>query len=138
MRTLRICIGSNDGENIATTHMGDTENFYIYDLVENTGGTFIEQRKNVAKEMEHAQADKMKAIISIIADAEIFVAQQKSPNFIKIAKQTKYQPVVVNVENIEAILTLLESEFNNIYSYVERRRNGEFFNAIPELSTHRS
>ena len=137
MRTLRICIGSNDGENIATTHMGDTEYFHIYDLVENTGGTFIEQRKNVARDMEHAQTDKMKAIITLINDADVFVAQQKSPNFIKIAKQTKYQPVVVNVENIEAILTLLEGEFNNIDSYVERRRSGEVFNTIPELSAHR-
>ncbi len=34
MRKLRICIGSNDGENLAPTHMGDTEFFYLYDFVE--------------------------------------------------------------------------------------------------------
>lgn len=134
MRTLRICIGSNNGEDIATTHMGDTEYFYIYDLVENTGGTFIEQRKNVAKDMEHAQADKMKAIISIVDDAEIFVAQQKSPNFIKIAKQTKYQPIVVNVAAIPAILESLQGEFKQIYTYVERRKNGETFEIIPVIA----
>ena len=128
MRTLRICIGSNDGDNIAATHMGDTELFCVYDLVEGAGSTFIEQRKNVAKDMEHAQSDKMKAIIALINDADVFVAQQKSPNFIKIAKQTKHQPVVVKVEVIPAILDSLQSEFKQIYAYVERRKNGETWN----------
>lgn len=134
MRTLRICIGSNDGENIATTHMGDTDCFLIYDLMEDAGSTFIGQRKNVAKEMDHAQSDKMKAIISLVDDTEIFIAQQESPNFIKIAKQTKYQPVVVKVEAIQDILTLLQGEFEKIYTYVERRRNGETFASIPVLA----
>ena len=133
MRILRICIGSNDGKNIAATHMGDTEYFCVYDLVEGAGSTFIEQRKNVAKDMEHAQSDKMKAIIALINDADIFVAQQKSPNFIKIAKQTKYQPVVVKVEAIPAILDSLQSEFEQIYTYVERRKHGETFETIPVI-----
>ena len=133
MRTLRICIGSKGGDTIAKTHMGDTDLFCIYDLFDNAGSVFIEQRTNVAKDMEHAQSDKMKAIISLINDSDVFVAQQKSPNFIKIAKQTKYQPVVVNVEAIPAILDLLQGEFNQIYAYVERRKNGETFETIPEI-----
>lgn len=134
MQTIRICIGTNDGATIARTHMRDTDFFYIYDLVEGAGGTFIDQRENVAKDMDHAASDKMKAIISLVDDAEIFVAQQKSPNFIKIAKQTRYQPVVVKVEPIQDILTLLQGEFDNIYSYVKRRRDGETFETIPELA----
>ena len=134
MRKLRICIGSNDGENIAKTHMGDTDFFYIYDLIEATGNTFVEQRANIAKDMDHAQIDKMKAIISLVSDAEVFIAQQKSPNFIKIATQTRYQPVVVGVENMQDILALLQGEFEKIYSFVERRKNGESFETIPELS----
>ena len=136
MRKLRICIGSNDGENLAPTHMGDTEFFYLYDFVEDTEGSFVERRKNVARNMDHAQSDKIKAIISLVEDADIFVAQQKSPNFIKIAKQTRFQPVVVKVESIQDILTLLQDEFKNIYSYVERRKNGETFATIPELTVH--
>ncbi len=136
MRKIRICIGSNDGNTIANTHMGDTESFFIYDIFEASGSSFIEQRANTAKDMEHAQSDKMKAIISLVSDAGILVAQQKSPNFIKIAKQTKYQPVVVGIENLQDILVLLQGEFENIYSYVERRRNGETFETIPELSVN--
>ena len=59
MRKLRICIGSNDGNTIAKTHMGDTDFFYIYDLIEATGDTFVEQRANIAKDMDHAQSDKV-------------------------------------------------------------------------------
>ncbi|MDX2495383.1 MAG: NifB/NifX family molybdenum-iron cluster-binding protein [Desulfuromusa sp.] len=134
MRNFRICIGSNNGETIARTHMGDTDYFYLYDFVDGAECSFVERRKNVAQEMDHAQSDKMKAIISLIDDAEIFVAQQKSPNFIKIAKQTRFQPVVVKVESIQDILTLLQGEFENIYPYVERRKNGETFETIPELA----
>jgi predicted Fe-Mo cluster-binding NifX family protein len=131
MKKIRICIGSNDGETIAQTHMGDTESFCLYDLVASQGATFVEKRKNIAQEMDHDGADKMKAIISLVSDAEIFVARQKSPNFIKIAKNTRYQPVVVNIENIHDILALLQDEFAEVHSYVERRRNGETFEIIP-------
>ncbi|MDA3902038.1 MAG: hypothetical protein PF441_01170 [Desulfuromusa sp.] len=133
MRTMRICIGSQDGEHIATTHMGDTAHFYIYDL-NAAGYTFVEQRSNIAQDMDHAGADKMKAILSLVLDADVLIAQQKSPNFIKIAKQTKYQPVVVKVDTIQVVLASLQGEFEEIYSYVERRRNGDTFETIPELT----
>jgi len=133
MRRIRACIGSNDGDNIARTHMGDTDYFYIYDLFENSANKFIEKRINIAKDMEHAKADKMKEIIRIVKDADIFVAQQKSPNFINIANKTKYQPIVVKTEKISDVLIVLEEAFQGIYNYVSRRKNGEVFNTIPKL-----
>lgn len=133
MREFRICIGSNDGENIAKTHMGDTECFYIYDLFENSENRFVEKRINIAKDMEHAKADKMKAIIKSIKDADVFVAQQKSPNFINIANKTKHQPVVVKSEKISDILTVLDGSFQEIHGYIRRRKSGECFDTIPEL-----
>ena len=131
MKKIRICIGSNDGKTMAKTHMGDTECFYLYDLVVGKKHSFVDKRANIVQDMDHDGADKMKAIISLVNDAEIFVARQKSPNFIKIAKHTRYQPVVVKVENIEEILTLLQGQFETVYSYVERRKNGETFEIIP-------
>ncbi|RLB73040.1 MAG: hypothetical protein DRH06_10900 [Deltaproteobacteria bacterium] len=134
MRKFRICIGSNDGDIMAETHMGDTRTFYCYDLFDSTDSLFVDERVNHAIDMEHAQSDKMKSIVALLEDVDVFVAQQKSPNFIKIAKQTRYQPVVVFVEKISDILALLQSDFEKIYSLVERRRSGEFFDTIPELS----
>lgn len=133
MRALRVCVGTNDGQNIASTHMGDTSFFHIYDITESGEFTFIEQRENVAKELDHAQSDKMKAILTLISDTQILVAQQRSPNFIKIAKQTKYQPVVVAATEIQAVLKSLFSEFDTLLSYVGKRELGEYFEIIPEL-----
>ena len=133
MKKIRLCIGSNDGENIATTHMGDTDCFYIYDLLENSKNNFIEKRINIAKDMEHAKADKMKEIIKLLKDADVFVAQQKSPNFVNIAKKTKHQPIVVKTEKISDILIILDKSFQEIYNYIARRKDGEFFDTIPEL-----
>ena len=134
MKRIRLCIGSNDGgENIANTHMGDTEIFYIYDIIENSGSKFIEKRINSAQNIEHAKTDKMKEIIKLVKDADVFVAHQKSPNFIKIANKTKHQPVVVKAEKISSILSILDKSFQEIHDYINRRKNGEYFDTIPEL-----
>ena len=133
MKKIRLCIGSNDGENVAKTHMGDTEYFYIYDLFESSEHLFVEKRTNIAKNMGHAKTEKMKEIIKIIKDSDILVARQKSPNFIKIANKTKYQPVVVKAEKILDVLTILHKSFQEIYEHVTRRKNGEVFKTIPEL-----
>ena len=133
MRLIRLCIGSNDGENIADTHMGDTEGFYIYDLFESAETKFVEKRINIAKDMGHAKVEKMKAIIKLLQDTDVFVAQQKSPNFVKIAKRTKYQPVVVKAEKISDVLVVLDRSFQEIYRYIARRKDGEIFDTIPEF-----
>ena len=135
MQVLRVCIGSNDGMTIASTHMGDTSFFKIYGISEAGENTFVEQRENVAKQLDHAKSDKMKAILSLLSDTQILVAQQRSPNFIKIAKQTKYQPVIVAATEIEAVLQTLSAEFDSLLSYVRRREQGERFEIIPELSS---
>ena len=133
MKKIRVCIGSNDGENIAKTHMGDTECFYLYDLFENSEPTFIKKRTNSAKEMGHAKADKMKEIIKLVKDADVLVARQKSPNFVNIARKTKYQPVVVKAKKVPDVLIELANSFQDIFSFVTRRRSGEYFDTILEL-----
>lgn len=133
MKKIRLCIGSNDGKNIAKTHMGDTECFYIYDILENSEHLFVEKRINISKNMGHAKVEKMKEVIEIIKDSDILIARQKSPNFIKIAKKTKYQPVVVKTEKIPDVLMTLCKSFDEIYEHITRRKNGEMFDTILEL-----
>ncbi len=133
MRKIRLCIGSNDGENIVKSHMGDAEFFYIYDLFENSQNEFIEKRNNIARDMEHAKANKMAEIIKLVKDADLFVGQKKSPNFINIASRTKYQPVVIKEDKISDILIVLHRSFEKVHSFVTRRKNGEFFNTVLEL-----
>ena len=133
MKKIRLCIGSNDGNTVAKTHMGDTEYFYIYDIFEKSEHSFVEKRNNTSKNMEHDKVEKMKGILKIINDSDVLVARQKSPNFIKIAQKTKYQPVVVKTEKIPDVLITLCRSFDEIYKYTTRRKNGEMFDAIPEL-----
>lgn len=133
MKQIRLCIGSNDGNTIAKTHMGDTEYFYIYDIFEDSEHSFVEKRTNVAKNMGHAKVEKMKGVLQIIKDSDILIARQKSPNFIKIAARTKYQPVVVKTEKIPDVLITLCQSFDEIHERVTRRKNGELFDTVLEL-----
>ena len=133
MKKIRVCIGTNDGQNIAKHIMEIKKKFNLYDITENSINTFIEERINTAQALDHAKADKMKAIIKLVEDANVFIAQQKSPNFVRIASKTKYQPIVVKAEEISDILITLSNSFEEINNLVLRRENGETFPAIPEL-----
>jgi predicted Fe-Mo cluster-binding NifX family protein len=133
MKKIRLCIGSNDGNNVAKTHMGDTEYFYIYDIFANSKHVFVEKRINTAINLGHAKVEKMKGVIKIIEDSDVLVARQKSPNFVRIARKTKYQPVVVKTEKISDVLTTLCKSFDEIYEQTTRRKNGEVFDTILEL-----
>ncbi|MEN8222452.1 MAG: NifB/NifX family molybdenum-iron cluster-binding protein [Acidobacteriota bacterium] len=134
MEKIRICIGSNDKENIAGSHMGDTEQFFIFDLFKNGESVLIESRNNDARELDHSASDKMSQILKIVKDAEILIAWQKSPNFINIAKKTKYQPVIVKEKKIDDVLKTLQNSFSELKGLVEKRARGTFSDEIPEYS----
>ncbi|MEN8154250.1 MAG: NifB/NifX family molybdenum-iron cluster-binding protein [Acidobacteriota bacterium] len=131
MKKIRLCIGTNDEKNIADSHMGDTEIFHIYDIFESAEKQFVAKRINNAKDMEHDKVDKMKKILEIVKDSDVLVAGRKSPNFVNIAKKTKYQPVIVKTKKIPAILDLISQKFSEIDLYVAKRQNGEIFEDIP-------
>ena len=133
MEKIRLCIGSNDGITVAGTHMGDTEFFHIYDIFENSESEFIEKRVNSTRGMGHAAPDKMKEVLKIVHDAEVFVAKRNSPNFVKIADKTRYQPIVVSAEAMPEVLEIIHGSFGLIGGLVARRKNGEIFGDIPEL-----
>lgn len=133
MEKIRICMGSNDKENIAKSHMGDTENFLIYDIYRDGEVGKIDIRENRFKDLDHAGSDKMGKILEIVNDAEILVAAEKSPNFINIAKKTKYQPVIVKAEKINDVLNILGTLFTDLEKLIESRKGGYFNPQIPQL-----
>ncbi len=133
MENIRICIGSNDNENIARSHLGDTEQFFIFDIFENDEIKTVDVRINDAKELDHSASNKMEKILDIIKDTEILVAWQKSPNFINIAKKTKYQPVVVKAEKINDVLNILQNSFVQLKKLADNRKKGDFSPEIPEF-----
>ncbi|MCK4537656.1 MAG: hypothetical protein KAV42_02535 [Candidatus Krumholzibacteria bacterium] len=133
MEKIRLCIGSNDGVTVAGTHMGDTEFFHIYDIFEDSKSEFIEKRANSTIGMDHAAPDKIKAVLKIVHDAEVLVAKKNSPNFVKIAGKTSYQPIVVSAGAMPEVLEIIHGSFDLIGGLVARRKNGEIFGDIPEL-----
>jgi CO dehydrogenase/acetyl-CoA synthase gamma subunit (corrinoid Fe-S protein) len=134
MDKLRICIGSNDGIVIASTHMGDTKRFLIYDVFKQREAVKIDERENTAIDMGHSAMEKMKAVLEIISDVHVLVARKNSPNFRKIAVQTQYQPIVIsNAHDTLEILVLIQENFHEIFEMVEERRGGGRDEKIPEF-----
>lgn len=131
MEKIILCVGTHDGNTIADTHMGDTRTFLIYELTADLQSRCIGQRQNIHQDLDHAQTDKMKRILELIKDVDILVARQKSPNFIKMAKQTRYQPVVVDTENIEEAIRQLRDHYAELKKLINHRRQGNFSAEIP-------
>jgi len=131
MEKIRLCIGSDDERTIADSHMGDTQRFHLYDIFADGKYLFVGTRENSVKEMDHAQGDKMQRIIELLKEVDVFVARRKSPNFMKIAEKTRYQPVVVTQEEIGEIVAALGNRFAELDAFVTRRDNGERSSDIP-------
>lgn len=131
MKTLRLCIGTNDEIHIANTHMGDTERFCIFEINEKGDSQFIETRKNTVKDMDHAKADKMSAILEIVKDVNILIAAEKSPNFIKIASTTNYQPIIIKTQAIKDALRIISKNWTEITKLVSRRQTAAYSVTIP-------
>jgi predicted Fe-Mo cluster-binding NifX family protein len=135
MRKIRIALGSNDGESIFPGHMGMAEDFYVYELFEDGNLSFVEKRKNTSPEVEekHGLPAKMKAAMEIFKDADIIIGRRMSPNFIKIGANTKFQPVVVEIDRISEITKEVAKSFDEIYSLVEQRKKSIRSREIPKL-----
>ncbi len=135
MKKIRIALGSNDGENIVPSHMGIAENFYVYDFFEDGNLNFIEKRKNTSPETEdkHGLPEKMKVCMKIFKDADIIIGRKMSPNFVKIAANTKFQPVVMEIDRISEIIKEVVKSFGEIYDLVKQRKMGNRPKEIPKF-----
>jgi len=135
MEKMRIAIGSNDGKKIVSSHMGMAEYFYIYDLSKDGKLDFVEKRKNTSPDEEgkHGIAEKMKACMEIFKDADVIIGRKMSPNFMKIAANTKFQPVIIEIDEISDIMRKIVDSFDKLSGLVEQRKNGDRPNEIPKL-----
>jgi hypothetical protein len=133
MEILRICIGSNDGVEIAQTHMGNTKRFLIFLVFEHQEAALLEERPNTTTDLGHATTDKMRSIIQILNDVDVLIAPKNSPNFRRIAASTRHQPVVVKARTIQGALLLVQQAFRQIHELVVERKKGKRMKLIPEL-----
>ncbi len=135
MKKVRIAFGSNDGENIIPSHMGMAEYFYVYDLFEDGNFNFIEKRKNTSPKVEvkHGLPEKMKVVMEILEDTDVIIGKRTSPNFVKIAANTKFQPIVIKIDRISEIMKEMVKSFDEIYDLVVQRKMGNRPKEIPKF-----
>jgi len=136
MKKIRIALGSNDEKRVVLGHMGMAEYFYIYDLFEDGKSNFVEKRENTSpnEEGKHGIAEKMKACMEIFKDADVIIGRKISPNFINMAAKTKFQPVVIEIDEISEIMKEVVKYFGKIYDLIEQRKTGNIPKEIPELA----
>lgn len=133
MERLRIGIGSDDGETLAVSHLGDTEGFLIYDLTRQQEPNFIERRTNEVRDMEHAGLSKMKAVLAILHDVDVLVASRNSPNFRRMAATSAHQPVVVHRQQVGDAVQILLQHYDRLAALVHARHGGQRHGDVLEL-----
>jgi predicted Fe-Mo cluster-binding NifX family protein len=135
MKKIRIALGSNDGESICRSHMGMAKDFYVYDLFADGNFSFVEKRDNTSPEVEeeHGDVAKMKAAMEIFNDVDVIIGRRSSPNFVRMAASTRFQPVVIMIDRISEIMKELVRCFEEIDGLVEQRAKGNRPQQIPKL-----
>jgi hypothetical protein len=136
VRKIRVVLGSNDGENIISDHMGTARDFYIFDLFEDGRSVLVEKRRNTSpeeneNESKHGDVRKLKSAMGIFEDCEVVLGRRGSPNFVRMRDTTEFQPVVTKVDSLSGSVIELAKSFDKIYDLVERRKRGERPQAIP-------
>jgi len=137
MKNIRVVMGSDDGEVIIPDHMGEAKHFYIFDFSEDGQSIFVEKRSNTSPEETdedgHGSAKKLRSASAIFGDCDIVLGKHRSPNFVKMRDNTRFQPVVTRIDSISGTRQELGHSFSAIYALVERRRRGERPIEIPIL-----
>ncbi|OPX17978.1 hypothetical protein BXT86_03615 [candidate division WOR-3 bacterium 4484_100] len=133
---IRVALGSNDGVFIFPHHMGKADDFYIYDVSEDGNLALVEKRKNTSPDVEgeHGRIEKMKAVMEILKDVDVLIGRRMSPNFIRMAAQTGFQPVVVKIDRITDIMDGLKRQFSKVSNLIEQRQKGERPKEIPIIN----
>jgi len=137
MKSVRVVMGSDDGEVIIPDHMGEAKNFYILDLAEDGRSALVAKRENTSPEEtdenEHGSPKKLRSASAIFGDCDVVLGRHGSPNFIRMRDSSKFQPVVTRIDSIPGTIQELGHSFSDIYALVERRRHGERPKEIPVL-----
>ncbi|MCD6155935.1 MAG: hypothetical protein J7J32_02675 [Candidatus Atribacteria bacterium] len=62
---------------------------------------------------------EMKACMEIFKDADVIIGRKISPNLVKIATNTKFQPAAIETDEISEIMKEAAKNFGKIYDLIE-------------------
>ena len=125
LRKIQLAIAC-EGERIPRKHFGDCPQFRVYDLYEDGKYHLIKTQDNTsAEEKRHADPEKLKGAASILPGCEALVSGLASPNFVRVRDTKPIQPVVTEEETVAGTLSALGAVFEELFSLVSARRQGE-------------
>ncbi|HDJ89904.1 MAG TPA: dinitrogenase iron-molybdenum cofactor biosynthesis protein [Thermoprotei archaeon] len=130
---MRIAFGTDDGENLAKKHFGESRYFKIYELIDSEKIVFLETRENISgKEKGHGDPEKAKKISNILKDIDILVGYTFGPNLKRIKK--KFLPIVSRYERIDENIELIKQYLKTFIEELKRKDKRIFLiNPGPEL-----
>ncbi len=120
MRSVRVAVGVNSKGELYGEHFGDSDFFLIYELKEDGTITFLERRKNDAKDFddkEQGTTEKFKSLAKLLNDVQVFVAGRMGPNYLRV-KESGRVPIVVGRKTVEEALEIVKSKASELISSV--------------------
>ena len=124
-RRIQLAIAC-EGEAIPRKHFGDCPEFRVYELYENGEYHLIKTQDNTSPEEQgHADPKKLKGVTGLLPGCEVLVSGLQSPNFAHIRDTKPIQPVVTQEETVAGTLRALGKGFEELFSLVSARRQGE-------------
>jgi len=135
MKRIRIAVGSNDGERINPGHLGMAKDFYIFDIFRNGSSSFVEKRRNTSPPeiVKHGDPRKMRGVLQLCSGCDVIIGRKSSPNFIRVSKNTKFQPIVIEMERLKDIINEMSVNYEEIYGMIQHRKEGEKSEKVPKF-----
>ncbi len=132
MREITMVVGMTNEKTIKNAHLGDSDFFLFVKFKEDGSYEIIKRIENdLPEEKHHGDEAKMKTALNVFKGADVIVGGMMSPNFLKIDKNSQYQPIVSRIHDFDKFLLTLKDKFDEVFDLVQKRRNGERGLGIP-------
>jgi len=131
--SIKVAIGTVDGERLTRGHFGDSPLFAIY-LVTPKGWELLELRRNTAASMEergHGDPRKFRAVASLLGDVDVLAAWAMGPNYVRMRDESRLVPYILRGPArrsmlVEDALREIKDSFEELCRRVLEKRLGEY------------
>ena len=128
--SILAVIGINKKNGLNSKHFGDSEKFRFYKISEGNAELYNEilnSNKDIDETSLHGSENKKKSILELIGkDIDVIISGEKSPNFIKINKETKILPIISEIFDEEKIVSYLIQNHSKILDILEKKKQNIF------------
>jgi len=109
--------------------------FYIFDVFEDGTSALAEKRRNTSPPeiVTHGDPRKMRAVLQICSGCDAIIGRRLSPNFVRVSKNTEFQPIVIEGEFLKGIIEEISKNYDEIYGLIKRRREGMRVEKVPKF-----